>query len=63
MPPADIDVIMVAPKGPGHLVRREFERGAGVPSLIAVYQDHSGKAKKKALAYARGIGRHTGRRS
>jgi len=56
VPPADIDVIMVAPKGPGHLVRREFERGAGVPSLIAVYQDFSKKAKKKALAYAKGIG-------
>jgi len=47
---------MIAPKGPGHLVRREFERGAGVPSLIAIYQDASGKAKKKALAYAKGIG-------
>jgi ketol-acid reductoisomerase len=56
VPPADIDVIMVAPKGPGHLVRREFERGAGVPSLIAVFQDFSKKAKKKALAYAKGIG-------
>ena len=56
VPPPDIDVIMVAPKGPGHLVRREFERGAGVPSLIAVYQDFSKKAKKKALAYAKGIG-------
>jgi ketol-acid reductoisomerase len=56
VPPADVDVIMVAPKGPGHLVRREFERGAGVPSLIAIYQDASGKAKKKALAYAKGIG-------
>jgi ketol-acid reductoisomerase len=56
VPPDDIDVIMVAPKGPGHLVRREFERGAGVPSLIAVYQDASGKAKQKALAYAKGIG-------
>jgi ketol-acid reductoisomerase len=56
LPPPDIDVIMVAPKGPGHLVRREFERGAGVPSLIAVYQDSSKKAKKKALAYAKGIG-------
>jgi ketol-acid reductoisomerase len=56
IPPADVDVIMVAPKGPGHLVRREFERGAGVPSLIAIYQDASGKAKKKALAYAKGIG-------
>ena len=56
IPPADVDVIMIAPKGPGHLVRREFERGAGVPSLIAIYQDASGKAKKKALAYAKGIG-------
>lgn len=56
LPPSDVDVIMVAPKGPGHLVRREFERGAGVPSLIAVYQDFSKKAKKKALAYAKGIG-------
>ncbi len=56
IPPADIDVIMVAPKGPGHLVRREFERGAGVPSLIAVFQDASKKAKKTALAYAKGIG-------
>jgi ketol-acid reductoisomerase len=56
IPPPDVDVIMVAPKGPGHLVRREYERGAGVPSLIAVYQDASKKAKKKALAYAKGIG-------
>jgi ketol-acid reductoisomerase len=56
VPPADVDVIMVAPKGPGHLVRREFERGAGVPSLIAVFQDASKKAKKTALAYAKGIG-------
>jgi ketol-acid reductoisomerase len=56
VPPVDIDVIMIAPKGPGHLVRREFVRGAGVPSLIAVYQDYTKKAKKKALAYAKGIG-------
>jgi ketol-acid reductoisomerase len=56
VPPEDIDVIMVAPKGPGHLVRREFERGAGVPSLIAIFQNHTGKAKEKALAYAKGIG-------
>jgi ketol-acid reductoisomerase len=56
VPPEDVDVIMVAPKGPGHLVRREYERGAGVPSLIAVHQDYSGKAKEKALAYAKGIG-------
>ncbi|MGA3173126.1 MAG: ketol-acid reductoisomerase [Syntrophorhabdales bacterium] len=56
MPPTDIDVIMIAPKGPGHLVRREFQRGAGVPALIAIYRDHSGKAREKALAYAKGIG-------
>jgi len=56
VPPNTIDVIMVAPKGPGHLVRREFERGAGVPALIAVFQDFSGKAKERALAYAKGIG-------
>ena len=56
IPPTDVDVIMVAPKGPGHLVRREFERGAGVPALIAICQDPSATAKKKALAYARGIG-------
>jgi ketol-acid reductoisomerase len=56
VPPPDVDVIMVAPKGPGHLVRREFERGAGVPSLIAVYQDYTKKARQKALAYAKGIG-------
>jgi ketol-acid reductoisomerase len=56
VPPPDVDVIMIAPKGPGHLVRREYERGAGVPSLIAVFQDASKKAKKTALAYAKGIG-------
>jgi len=56
VPPPEIDVIMVAPKGPGHLVRREFQKGAGVPSLIAIFQDASGKAKSKALAYAKGIG-------
>lgn len=55
-PPADVDVYMVAPKGPGHLVRRTFEQGAGVPALIAVYQDASGKAKDLALAHACGIG-------
>jgi ketol-acid reductoisomerase len=58
--PADnVDVAMVAPKGPGHLVRREYERGAGVPALVAVYQDASGQAKAKALAYAKGIGSTT----
>ncbi len=56
VPPADIDVIMVAPKGPGHLVRRVYTEGKGVPSLIAVFQDASGTAKQRALAYAKGIG-------
>ena len=56
MPPKDVDVIMVAPKGPGHLVRSEFEKGGGVPVLFAVYQDASKKARQLALAYANGIG-------
>ncbi len=56
VPPADVDVIMVAPKSPGHLVRRTYEEGAGVPALIAVYQDASGQAKDLALAHAKGIG-------
>lgn len=56
VPPADIDVIMVAPKGPGHLVRRVYTEGAGVPALIAVQQDHTGKAKETALAYAKALG-------
>jgi len=56
IPATDIDVIMVAPKGPGHTVRSEYERGFGVPSLIAIYQDASGKAKETALAYASAIG-------
>ncbi len=55
-PPANVDVIMVAPKGPGDLVRREYERGRGVPCLFAVHQDATGKAKDKALSYARLIG-------
>ena len=55
-PPADVDVIMIAPKGPGHTVRSQYLEGRGVPSLIAVYQDASGKAKDYALAYASGIG-------
>ena len=55
-PKPEVDVYMVAPKGPGHLVRRTYEQGAGVPSLIAVYQDASGKAKTMALAHACGIG-------
>lgn len=56
IPPDDVDVYMVAPKGPGHLVRRQYEIDAGVPSLIAVYQNVSGKAKELALAHACGIG-------
>ncbi|AKX94129.1 ketol-acid reductoisomerase [Neomoorella thermoacetica] len=56
VPPADVDVIMVAPKGPGHLVRRTYVEGQGVPALIAIYQDASGKAKEIGLAYAKGIG-------
>jgi len=56
IPPRDVDVVMVAPKGPGDLVRRMYQEGKGAPSLIAVYQDASGKAKDIALAYARGIG-------
>ncbi len=55
-PPKGVDVGMVAPKGPGHLVRRTFEAGGGVPALIAVAQDASGKAKALALSYAHGIG-------
>ncbi len=56
VPPANVDVIMIAPKGPGHLVRSEFEKGGGVPCLLAVEQNHSGNAKKVALAWAAGIG-------
>jgi ketol-acid reductoisomerase len=55
-PPAGVDVAMVAPKGPGHLVRREYSAGRGVPVLVAVEQDASGKAWELALAYAKGIG-------
>jgi ketol-acid reductoisomerase len=55
-PPSDVDVAMVAPKGPGHLVRRQFVDGKGVPCLIAVEQDASGAAKALALSYASGIG-------
>ena len=56
IPSKDLDVIMIAPKGPGHTVRSQYVEGKGVPSLIAVYQDASGKAKEYALAYASGIG-------
>ncbi|HHX72763.1 MAG TPA: ketol-acid reductoisomerase [Clostridiales bacterium] len=56
VPPADVDVWLVAPKGPGHTVRSQYEAGKGVPCLIAVYQDATGQAKDLALAYAAGIG-------
>lgn len=56
VPPANVDVYMVAPKSPGHLVRRMYEEGTGVPALIAIYQDYSGQAKEYALAHAKGIG-------
>lgn len=56
VPPKDVDVTMVAPKGPGHLVRSEYVRGAGVPALVAVYQNATGQALELALAYAKGIG-------
>src|ERR671916_911184 len=55
-PPADVDVALVAPKGPGHLVRRQYTEGSGVPGLIAVHQDATGNAQALALAYAKGIG-------
>jgi ketol-acid reductoisomerase len=54
--PAGVDVALAAPKGPGHLVRRQYLEGSGVPGLIAIHQDASGKAKELALAYSRGIG-------
>jgi ketol-acid reductoisomerase len=56
VPPADVDVAMVAPKGPGHLVRRVYTEGAGVPCLIAIHQNATGKAMETALAYAKGVG-------
>lgn len=56
IPPADVDVFMVAPKGPGHMVRRTYTEGSGVPCLIAVYQNPTGNARELALAYANGIG-------
>ncbi|MDQ3667868.1 MAG: ketol-acid reductoisomerase [Acidobacteriota bacterium] len=55
-PPADVNVFMVAPKGPGHLVRHEYSKGAGVPCLLAVHQDPTGKTKQVGLAYASAIG-------
>ena len=56
VPPKDVDVFMVAPKGPGHLVRWMYTEGKGVPALVAIHQDASGTCKEKALAYAKGIG-------
>jgi ketol-acid reductoisomerase len=56
VPPENVDVVMVAPKGPGHLVRRTYQQGQGVPALFAVYQDATGQARDRAMAYARGIG-------
>lgn len=56
VPPADIDVVMIAPKGPGHTVRSQFEEGKGVPCLVAIERDFTGKALEYALAYAAGIG-------
>ena len=56
VPPADVNVVMIAPKGPGHTVRSQFQEGKGVPCLIAVQQDATGDAKEIGLAYAYGIG-------
>src|SRR5579884_2725009 len=56
VPPPDVDVFMIAPKSPGHLLRRMYVEGKGVPALLAVHQDHTGKAKALALAYAQAIG-------
>jgi ketol-acid reductoisomerase len=56
VPPKNVDVILVAPKGPGHIVRRQYLEGKGVPALIGIYQNPSGKAKAVALAWAKGIG-------
>lgn len=56
VPPKNVDVILVAPKGPGHIVRRQFTEGKGVPALIAVYQDSTKQARKTALAWAKGVG-------
>lgn len=55
-PPEDVDVVMVAPKGPGNLVRRVYTEGQGVPALLAIYQDYTGEAKDTGLAYAHGLG-------
>src|SRR5699024_12478621 len=55
-PPENVDVFLVAPQGPGDLVRRTFEEGAGVPPLFGIFQDYTGKAEEVALAYAVGVG-------
>tara|TARA_B100001123_G_scaffold449691_1_gene616107 strand:+ start:59 stop:1066 length:1008 start_codon:yes stop_codon:yes gene_type:complete len=55
-PPDNVDVAMVAPKGPGHIVRDQFEEGVGVPALFAIHQDHSGRARSLAMAYAKALG-------
>lgn len=55
-PPGDVDVFMIAPKSPGHLVRRVYRKGSGVPCLLAVHRDYTGTAKETALAYAKGLG-------
>ncbi|HEX6580825.1 MAG TPA: ketol-acid reductoisomerase [Actinomycetota bacterium] len=55
-PPPDVDVTMIAPKGPGHLVRRTYEEGIGTPALVAIHHDATGKARQRALAYGHGIG-------
>jgi ketol-acid reductoisomerase len=56
VPPKDVDVALIAPKGPGHIVRDQFEEGVGVPALFAIHQDATGRAREIALAYARGLG-------
>src|SRR5690625_1959263 len=56
VPPENVDVFLVAPKGPGHLVRRTYEEGFGVPALFGIYQDYTGNAREVALAYAAGVG-------
>lgn len=56
VPPKDVDVFMVAPKGPGHMVRRLYTQGVGIPGLVAIYQDASGKCWEKAMAHAKGVG-------
>ena len=56
VPPPDVDVTMIAPKGPGHIVRQLYEEGSGTPALVAVYQDATGQALDKALAYGKGMG-------